>query len=84
MDRVCGALPPFQKLLDNKKKIRRATEEAGIPFTYVSANSFAAYFVDYLLHPHHISDEVTVYGNGEAKGIIPHHKTHILRVFSLL
>ncbi|GER49668.1 isoflavone reductase [Striga asiatica] len=33
VDRVSGALPPFQKLLDDKKKIRRATEEAGIPFT---------------------------------------------------
>ncbi|KAL8045002.1 hypothetical protein ABFX02_08G083300 [Erythranthe guttata] len=68
VDRVSGALPPFQKLLDNKKKIRRATEEAAIPFTYVSANSFAAYFVDYLLHPHDsTSDDVTLYGDGEAK-----------------
>ncbi|KAL2498521.1 NmrA-like negative transcriptional regulator family protein [Abeliophyllum distichum] len=66
VDRVSG-LPPFQALLDNKKKIRRTTEEAGIPFTYVSANSFAAYFVDYLLHPHDKSDQVTLYGTGEAR-----------------
>ncbi|XP_073290957.1 isoeugenol synthase 1-like [Primulina huaijiensis] len=71
VDRVSGALPPFQKLLDNKKKIRRATEEAGIPFTYVSANSFAAYFVDYFLHPHdENSHEVTLYGNGDAKAVL--------------
>ncbi|KAI3462426.1 hypothetical protein Pfo_019089 [Paulownia fortunei] len=70
VDRVSGALPPFQKLLDNKKKIRRATEEAGIPFTYVSANSFAAYFVHYLLHPHDDSNEVTLYGTGEAKAVL--------------
>lgn len=69
VDRVSG-LPPFQALLDNKKKVRRATEEAGIPFTYVSANSFAAYFVDYLLHPHDKSDQVTLYGTGEAKAVL--------------
>ncbi|KAL2521232.1 NmrA-like negative transcriptional regulator family protein [Forsythia ovata] len=69
VDRVSG-LPPFQALLDNKKKIRRATEEAGIPFTYVSANSFAAYFVDYLLHPHDKSDQVTLYGTGEASAVL--------------
>ncbi|CAA2959183.1 isoeugenol synthase 1-like [Olea europaea subsp. europaea] len=69
VDRVSG-LPPFQALLDNKKKVRRATEEAGIPFTYVSANAFAAYFVDYLLHPHDKSDHVTLYGTGEAKAVL--------------
>ncbi|KAL7101923.1 hypothetical protein ACP275_08G086100, partial [Erythranthe tilingii] len=70
VDRVSGVLPPFQKLLDNKK-IRRATEEAVIPFTYVSANSFAAYFVDYLLHPHDsTSDDGTLYGDGEAKAVL--------------
>lgn len=67
VDRVSG-LPPFEALLANKRKIRRATEAAGIPFTYVSANSFAAYFVDYLLHPHDKLEEITVYGSGEAKG----------------
>lgn len=67
VDRVSG-LPPFEALLANKRKIRRATEEAGISYTYVSANSFAAYFVDYLLHPHENRDEVVVYGSGEAKG----------------
>ena len=70
VDRVSG-LPPFEALLDNKRKVRRAIEAAGIPFTYVSANSFAAYFVDYLLHPHQKTDEVTVYGSGEAKGTCP-------------
>ncbi|XP_027153042.1 isoeugenol synthase 1-like [Coffea eugenioides] len=69
VDRVSG-LPPFEALLDNKRKVRRAIEAAGIPFTYVSANSFAAYFVDYLLHPHQKTDEVTVYGSGEAKAVL--------------
>ncbi|KAL7255396.1 hypothetical protein ACSBR1_009534 [Camellia fascicularis] len=51
--------PPL--VLDNKKKIRRATEAAGIPYTCVCANSFAAYFVDYLLHPRENHDHVTIY-----------------------
>ena len=67
VDRVFG-LPPFQAILDNKKKIRRATEAAGIPYTFVSANSFAAYFIDFFLHPREQRDEVIVYGSGEAKG----------------
>lgn len=71
VDRVSG-LPPFQAILDNKKKIRRATKEAGIPYTYVSANSLGAYFVDYLLHPRQAppSDEVVIYGSGEAKAVL--------------
>lgn len=69
-------------MLDNKRKVRRAIEAAGIPFTYVSANSFAAYFVDYLLHPHEKIDEVTVYGSGEAKGTSPK-LTFNLRKFNI-
>ncbi|KAI4318290.1 hypothetical protein L6164_026077 [Bauhinia variegata] len=38
-------LPPFQAFLDKKISIGRATEEAGIPYTYVPANCYAAYFV---------------------------------------
>ncbi|XP_042488000.1 isoeugenol synthase 1-like isoform X1 [Macadamia integrifolia] len=65
------ALPPFQRLLDDKKKIRRATEEAGISYTYVAANTLAAYFIDLLLHPHdQLREEVIVYGNGEAKVVL--------------
>ena len=67
-DRVSG-LPPFEALLAIKRKIRRATEEAGIPYTIVSANCFAAYFVNYLLHPHdQTCREIKVYGSGQAKG----------------
>ncbi|XP_077249336.1 isoeugenol synthase 1-like [Tasmannia lanceolata] len=73
VDRVSG-LPPFQALLENKKKIRRATEAAGIPYTYVSANSFGAYFVDYLLHPHEEREDVIVYGSGEAKAVLNYEK----------
>ncbi|KAM5584592.1 isoeugenol synthase 1 [Rosa sericea] len=69
VDRVSG-LPPFEAIHVNRRKIRRATEAAGISYTYVSANSFASYFVDYLLHPHEKRKEVTVYGSGEAKAVL--------------
>ncbi|XP_062094524.1 isoeugenol synthase 1-like isoform X2 [Humulus lupulus] len=69
VDRVSG-LPPFEALLENKRKIRRATEAAGIFYTYVSANAFAAYFIDYLLHPHETRDQVIVYGTGHAKVVL--------------
>ncbi|KAL5555166.1 hypothetical protein UlMin_037402 [Ulmus minor] len=69
VDRVSG-LPPFEALMANKRKIRRATEDAGIPLTYVSANAFSAYFVDYLLHPHEKIDEVIFYGTGQAKIVL--------------
>ncbi|XP_011012318.1 PREDICTED: eugenol synthase 1-like isoform X4 [Populus euphratica] len=68
-DRVTP-LPPFEAFLENKRKIRRATEEAGIPYTFVSANCFGAYFVNYLLRPHEQPQDITVYGSGEAKGRI--------------
>ncbi|XVE80254.1 hypothetical protein DITRI_Ditri14bG0125000 [Diplodiscus trichospermus] len=69
VDRVRG-LPPLEALFSNKRKIRRATEAAEIPYTCVSANSFAAYFVNYLLHPHDKQqDEVVVYGTGKAKAV---------------
>ncbi|XP_077247580.1 isoeugenol synthase 1-like [Tasmannia lanceolata] len=69
LDRV-NLLPPFQALHDNKKKIRRVTEAAGIPYTFLSASSFGAYFVDYLLHPHEQREEVIIYGSGEAKAVL--------------
>ncbi|KAJ0039663.1 hypothetical protein Pint_27585 [Pistacia integerrima] len=69
VDRV-SALPPFEAVLENKRKIRRATEEAGISYTYVSANSFATYFVDYLLHPNEQRNEVIVYGSGLIKAVL--------------
>ncbi|CAA2942556.1 eugenol synthase 1-like [Olea europaea subsp. europaea] len=66
-DRI-SVLPPFQAFLDKKKKIRRAIEQANIPYTFVSANCFGAYFINYLLHPHELKEEITVYGSGQAKG----------------
>ncbi|KAL6007747.1 Isoeugenol synthase 1 [Asimina triloba] len=69
VDRVT-AVPPFQRILDNKKKIRRAVEAAGIPYTVVSANSLMAYFVDYFFHPRERKDEVIIYGSGKANAVL--------------
>ncbi|KAK6240560.1 hypothetical protein SCA6_005949 [Theobroma cacao] len=68
-DRVT-TLPPFEACLDKKRKIRRVVEAAGIPYTYVSANCFAAYFVNYLLRPHEEHEDVVVYGSGKAKALL--------------
>ncbi|KAI4331878.1 hypothetical protein L6164_016829 [Bauhinia variegata] len=63
-------LPPFQAFLDKKIAIRRATEEAGIPYTYVSANCCGAYFVNFLLHRNDDAREIVVYGDGKTKAIL--------------
>nr|WEU67068.1 isoeugenol synthase 1 [Schisandra chinensis] len=68
VDRVQG-IPAVQTMFDSKKKIRRAIEAAKIPFTFVTANCFGAYFVDFLLHPKENREEVVIYGTGEAKAV---------------
>ncbi|XP_031371923.1 eugenol synthase 1-like [Punica granatum] len=68
-DRIT-ALPPFQAFLDKKKCIRRATEAAGIPYTYVSANCFGAYFINYLLHPSEQRNDVLIFGTGDGKVVL--------------
>ncbi|KAK2654076.1 hypothetical protein Ddye_013932 [Dipteronia dyeriana] len=70
-DRVTP-LPPFNAILENKRKIRRAIEAANIPYTFVSANCFGAYFVNYLLRPHdhHQQDHIVVYGTGQPKAVL--------------
>ncbi|KAF2322219.1 hypothetical protein GH714_008751 [Hevea brasiliensis] len=69
VDRVSG-LPPFEAVLANKRRIRRATKAAGVPYTFIFANSFAAYFIDYLLRPHEKPDQLVVYGRGDAKAVL--------------
>ncbi|KOM42999.1 hypothetical protein LR48_Vigan05g060300 [Vigna angularis] len=68
-DRV-NPLPPFQAFLDKKRKIRREIEASNIPFTYISANCFGAYFVNYLIRPHEENNHTIVYGNGHAKAVL--------------
>ncbi|KAL5181357.1 Isoflavone reductase [Glycine soja] len=40
----------WKSLFDKKVKIRRAIEAEGIPYTYISSNAFAGYFLPNLLH----------------------------------
>lgn len=66
-----SVLPAFEVFLEKKRKIRRAIEEAKIPYTFVSANCYGSYFINYLLHPSHPKqDDITVYGSGEAQFVM--------------
>ncbi|XP_057835715.1 isoeugenol synthase 1-like [Cryptomeria japonica] len=72
VDRI-KSLAPFQRINDVRKTIRRATEEARIPYTFVSANSNAPYFIDYFLHPCQKPSltKLVIYGDGFTKdGIV--------------
>ncbi|KAL1831221.1 hypothetical protein ACET3Z_000872 [Daucus carota] len=74
VDRI-SPLPPFQECCDKKKAVRRAAEESGIPYTFVSANTFGAYFVNFLLRPYdEKSQKVTIYGTGQAKFVCNYEK----------
>lgn len=70
------ALEPGRETFDQKMIVRKAIEEANIPFTYVSANCFAGYFagnlsqMQTLLPPTH---QLTLYGDGNVKGNPPTH-----------
>ncbi|WOG90018.1 hypothetical protein DCAR_0209259 [Daucus carota subsp. sativus] len=68
--RMANALEPGRVTFDEKMVVRKAIEDANIPFTYVSANCFAGYFVPNLsqlgtlLPP---KNKVCLYGDGSAK-----------------
>ncbi|KAK7334517.1 hypothetical protein VNO80_26274 [Phaseolus coccineus] len=68
-DRV-NPLPPFQAFLDKKRKIRREIEASEIPYTFISANCFGAYFFNYLVRPYDKNNHTIVYGNGDAKAVL--------------
>lgn len=64
------ALEPGRVTFDEKMTIRKTIEDANIPFTYISANCFAAYFAGNLsqmgtLFPPR--DKVVLYGDGNVK-----------------
>lgn len=78
--RMENALEPGRVTFDEKMVVRRAIQEAKIPFTYVSANCFSGYFagnlsqMGTLLPP---KEKVCIYGDGNVKG------TCLVRVTSL-
>lgn len=69
--RMGHALEPGRVTFDDKMVVRKAIEEAGIPFTYISANCFAGYFLGGLCQPGFIMpprDSVVLFGDGNVKG----------------
>lgn len=71
--RMKNALEPGRVTFDDKMVVRKAIEDAKIPFTYISANCFAGYFVGGLCQPGHIlpsRDSVLLLGDGNKKGTI--------------
>ncbi|CAI0377545.1 unnamed protein product [Linum tenue] len=71
VDRV-HAVEPARTAFAAKASIRRAVEAAGIPYTYVSANFFAGYFLPTLNQPGVAApprDKVVIFGDGTPKAI---------------
>ncbi|KAK3428914.1 phenylcoumaran benzylic ether reductase Pyrc5 [Eucalyptus grandis] len=69
VDRV-HAVEPVKTGFALKAKIRRLVEAEGIPYTYVSSNSFAGYYLQTLSQPGATApprDNVVILGDGNAK-----------------
>ncbi|XWS49474.1 hypothetical protein CRYUN_Cryun12cG0006600 [Craigia yunnanensis] len=68
--RMGHALEPGRVTFDEKMVVRKAIEDANIPFTYVVANCFAGYFVGNLSQLERITPpkhQVYLYGDGNVK-----------------
>jgi uncharacterized protein YbjT (DUF2867 family) len=64
------AVEPAKSVFEVKAKIRRAIEAEGIPYTYVSSNCFAGYFLPSLAQAGLTvppRDKVVILGDGNAK-----------------
>ncbi|XP_062159118.1 phenylcoumaran benzylic ether reductase Betv6 [Alnus glutinosa] len=71
VDRV-HAVEPAKTAFATKVEIRRKIEAEGIPYTYVSSNYFAGYFLPTLAQPGLTSpprDKITIFGDGHVKAI---------------
>ncbi|KAL7610810.1 hypothetical protein Lser_V15G10300 [Lactuca serriola] len=56
----------------DKMVVRKAIEDAKIPYTYISANCFGGYFVGNLSQPNTLfppKDRVSIYGDGNCKAV---------------
>lgn len=66
-----SAVEPAKSMFALKAQVRRAVEAAGIPYTYVSSNNFAGYFLPSFSQPGATTpprDKVVILGDGNAKG----------------
>ncbi|XWS62774.1 hypothetical protein CRYUN_Cryun06bG0039600 [Craigia yunnanensis] len=71
VDRV-HAVEPAKTAFATKAKIRRAIEAEGIPYTYVSSNFFAGYFLLTLAQPAATApprDKIVILGDGNPKAV---------------
>ncbi|XP_054818660.1 phenylcoumaran benzylic ether reductase Betv6 [Prosopis cineraria] len=71
VDRV-HAVEPAKSAFAIKAQIRRAIEAEGIPYTYVSSNCFAGYFLPSLVQPGATApprDKVIILGDGNPKAV---------------
>lgn len=69
--RMSHALEPGRVSFDEKMIVRKAIEDAKIPFTYISANCFAGYFCGNLSQMNTLvppKEKVYLYGDGNIKG----------------
>ncbi|KAJ6701423.1 PINORESINOL REDUCTASE-RELATED [Salix koriyanagi] len=70
--RMGHALAPGRETFDQKMIVRKAIEEAEIPFTYVTASCFAGYFVGNLSQLETLTppkDKICLYGDGNVKAV---------------
>ncbi|KAF8406449.1 hypothetical protein HHK36_008536 [Tetracentron sinense] len=66
------AVEPVKSVIEIKAEFRRTVEAEGIPYTYVSSNFFAGYFLPTLSQPGATApprDKVIILGNGNPKAI---------------
>ncbi|KAJ3694316.1 hypothetical protein LUZ60_009796 [Juncus effusus] len=68
VDRV-HTVEPAKSIFGLKASIRRSIEAEGIPFTIVSSNYFAGYFLPTLGQPAPPTDKVIILGDGNVKGV---------------
>ncbi|XP_075100442.1 bifunctional pinoresinol-lariciresinol reductase 2-like [Nicotiana tabacum] len=70
--RMENSMEPGRVTFDDKMVVRKAIEETHIPYTYISANCFAGYFLGGLYQIGHIlpsTDSVVLFGDGNQKAI---------------
>ncbi|XP_058088450.1 phenylcoumaran benzylic ether reductase Pyrc5-like [Magnolia sinica] len=71
VDRV-HAVEPAKSLYEMKTQIRRAVQASGIPYTFISSNFFAGYFLPSLAQPGATApprDKAVIFGDGNPKAI---------------
>ncbi|CAM6108827.1 unnamed protein product [Calypogeia fissa] len=74
MDKFETELPVMKNTFESKIQIRRATEESGIPYTYVCGFAFASHYVATILQdsigqPPPRDGKLRIYGDGNVKSI---------------